>query len=112
MQVTITTRHVEVTPDIKARAEERVGKIAHFSDKMGDVAIVLSSERHLFQAELKTRSDGQDMVSRAEADDLRSALDAAAAKLERQVKDQRERMHARTTKPAAGDVVNPVEPPA
>ncbi len=110
MQVTITTRHLELTPDVKARAEARIGKIAHFSDNLGDVAVVLWNERHLFHAELRTRADGQDLVSTADGEDLRTAIDAAAAKLERQVKDQRDRLQQRATKVGAEPARGPESP--
>ena len=112
MQVIITTRHVELSDSLKAHTEERVAKIAHFSEKLGDIAVVLSSERHVFQAELRTRTDGQDLVSHAEAEDMRTAIDAAATKLERQVKDHRARAQQHKAKPVIEELPGAVEPPA
>ena len=112
MQVTITARHVDIDASLKAHTEERVAKIAHFSEKLGDVAVIVSSERHLFVAEMKTHTLGQDLVSSAEADDARAAIDAAATKLERQVKEQRAREIQHKTKPSLNDIVDAVEPPA
>ncbi len=112
MQVTITTRHIEIDASLKAHTEERVAKIAHFSERLGDVAVVLWSERHLFVAEMKTHSGGQDLVSSAEADDARSAIDGAAVRLERQVRELRAREIQRKSRPGIDPTLNILEPPA
>jgi putative sigma-54 modulation protein len=92
MDIVIKGRHVDVKPDIKTYAEEKIGKVAHILNGMA-----LSTEVELYHernrsigehevAEATLFTKGHVLRARESGSDMRSAIDKVAAKLERQAR--------------------------
>ena len=92
LNISVTFRHTESTPAIKAHAEE---KVSHCLNKYllhdGDVSVVLLVEKRDHTAEINVLSKGYDIVAKAVTDDLYSAIDKALDNVERQLLKQKER---------------------
>ncbi|MDZ4804558.1 MAG: ribosome-associated translation inhibitor RaiA [Candidatus Eisenbacteria bacterium] len=92
MRLQITTRHYELPADLKSLAEERLTRLKRFFDQIMDIGLVLSTEKHRNHAEITLRVGGHDWAASAEAADMRSAIDDAAAKIEIQLKKYKDRL--------------------
>ena len=86
MQTTITARHCDVPEALHERARsvaERLGELAH---RPIEATVVFATDGALATAELRLHgARGEILVAKGEADDHRTALDRAEAKLRRQL---------------------------
>ena len=105
MKLQITTRHYELPVDLKTQAEERLTKLGRFFDQIIEIGLVLSTEKHRNHAEIKLRAGGQDWAARAEAVDMRTAIDDAAAKMEVQLKKHKERLTDKKGRTNLGEAI-------
>jgi ribosomal subunit interface protein len=86
MQMTITSRHDEVAEALRERAEAVVGRLAKLAYRPEHAQVEFNLEHQRHTAEIRLHSArGAVHVAAAEADDHRTALDRAAAKLRRQL---------------------------
>jgi putative sigma-54 modulation protein len=98
MNIVVKGRHMEVKPDIKAYAEEKVGKIAHIMNGMAmstDVELYHERNRSIGEhevAEVTLFTKGHVLRARETGSDMRSAIDKVAAKMERQARRFKERV--------------------
>lgn len=95
MKVNFTGRHVEVSPALKAQAQERVAKMASFLDDIIDVHVTFSVEKHRHQAEVSLKTRAHAFVASAESLDMYKSLAEAMDRIEAQA-------HKQTAKRAAG----------
>jgi putative sigma-54 modulation protein len=92
MDMVVKGRHMEVRPDIRAYAEEKVGKAAKLLNSMVmDVEVELYHERNrsieknqVAEATIRTKHPGPVIRAREAASDMKAAIDLLAEKLERQ----------------------------
>ncbi len=85
MQITVTFRHVDPTPALRAYAEDKLGRVAKkYLRKPGDAHVILgvSKERHV--AEITLQADHVSLFAKETTHDLYSAIDCAIEKLEHQ----------------------------
>ena len=98
MDIVVKGRHMEVSPEIKAYAEDKIGKVAHILNGMA-----LSTEVELYHernrsigeheaAEVTLFTKGHVLRARETGSDMRSAIDKVAGKLERQARRFKERV--------------------
>ncbi len=92
MKMIIKGRHMEVTPAIRAYAEEKIGRTAKILDSM-----IMSAEVELFTeknpsiengqvAEVTVYTKGHVIRAKEAASDMYAAIDLVSEKLERQVR--------------------------
>ncbi len=105
MRLQITTRHYELPAELKTQAEERLMKLKRFFDQIIDIGLVLSAEKHLNHAEITLRVGGHDWAAHAEAHDMRSAIDEAAARIEIQLKKHKDRLTDRKGRTHLGEAI-------
>lgn len=114
MKMIIKGRHMEVTPAIRAYAEEKIGRIAKILDSM-----IMSAEVELFTeknpsiengqvAEVTVYTKGHVIRAKEASSDMYAAIDLVSDKLERQVRKFKTKVFDRHK--AAG-VMPPVEVP-
>jgi putative sigma-54 modulation protein len=92
MDMIVKGRHMEVRPDIRAYAEEKVGKAARLLNSMVmDVEVELYHERNrsieknmVAEATIRTKHPGPVIRAQESASDMKAAIDLVAGKLERQ----------------------------
>jgi putative sigma-54 modulation protein len=92
MDTVVKGRHLDVNPDIKTYAEDKIGKVAHILNGMAlSVEVELYHERNRSIgeheiAEVTLFTKGHVLRAREAGSDMRSAIDKVAAKLERQAR--------------------------
>jgi putative sigma-54 modulation protein len=115
MDIVIKGRHLDVNPDLKEYAEDKVGKVAHIMN-----GLAMSMEIELFHernrsigehevAEVTLFTKGHILRARETGSDMRSAIDKVAAKLERQARRYKERVVDRHAGKGAPAPAAPVE---
>lgn len=90
MRTTVTTRHTEVSDEIRGRAQELIERVARKAHRphRGEVILDLDHDKYIAEFHLHF-SRGKTKVSRAEAEDFLTALDRAADKLENHIDKKR-----------------------
>lgn len=95
MRFIISGRGVSVGPALRARIEQKVGKLARILPKILEARVVLSAEKYRRTADLTLLAKRKTFRSEETAQDLPSALDLAVDALERQVRRTKDRLRQR-----------------
>jgi putative sigma-54 modulation protein len=91
LDVTVSSRHVELTAALRRAAEERIGRLSRYLDGMDRAEVHLFEERNPRIADKKDvcevtlEGHGHHVRTKVAAGDPFSAVDAAAQKLEHQL---------------------------
>ena len=91
MKIQMTGRHLTVPAPVKRRLAERLERLTRWVPELSEAQVKLSAEKYRHQAEILIHVRHTDHVSRAEAGDLESAIDAACERLEAQVRRLKEK---------------------
>jgi putative sigma-54 modulation protein len=92
MRLAVRGRHVELTPELRDYAENKLARLAEHLPAAVPVEVELSEEtraRHV--AEATVFAKGATLRARAEGANLKAAIDKLAANLERQTIRYREK---------------------
>jgi putative sigma-54 modulation protein len=91
MQIAVTFRHLAANEGIKDYVREKVGKLEKYIENPREIHVVLSTEKFRQMAEITIVADGMTLNSQAKDDDLYIAIDQMMEKMERQVRERREK---------------------
>jgi putative sigma-54 modulation protein len=86
MNVSVTARHFELTPDLKEHAESRLGKLHKFQDGLMKATVVLEIEKYRNLAEISVHGRLGDYSGKAIAEQMPIAIDQAYEKVEKQIR--------------------------
>jgi len=95
MNVDITGRHVEITPELRAFTEDRLRKLERLLDGPLEVHVVLGIEKHRHRAEIQVKSRTALLSGEEETADLHASIREVAGKLERQALKHKEKITGR-----------------
>lgn len=101
MNVTVSGRHMEMTDAIRDHVTASLEKIREHFDRVIDVDVVLSVQKHLHKAEFNLHANGLRIHAKESSDDMYVSIDSAINKLDRQVnrhKDRIQRHQPRTSR--------------
>lgn len=101
MQVSVTGRHFEVTPALRTYVDARMGRMHRYMVGIQAAHVTLSTEKYRFRAEILLRARGKDFTGKQSAEDMYSALDQVADKLEKQLRRFKGRRAASRRSPAS-----------
>ncbi len=92
MQINITFRHVDPSDALKEYTLEKIQRFKKYFDGVveGNVVLDLQKIRHL--AEFTLNANGLRMNAKYESGDFHSAIDGAAAKIERQLARHKDKL--------------------
>ena len=92
MRLDVTFRNLDASDKLRAYCERRLQKVGRFLKDSAEAHVVLRVEKHREMAEVTiTGVRGRNHVASAEAEDLRSAIDAVSHKLEEAVRRAHDR---------------------
>jgi len=94
MQFSVTARNLEITPALRAYAEEKLSRLTRYLENIVTLHVVLSVNKHRQTAEVTLRVRDLTIRAEEEGDDLYSSIDLVAEKLERQILRYKERILA------------------
>lgn len=109
MKINISTRHFELTDDLKQRAEERLGKLQRFFDRILDARVVISLEKNRYNAEGTLTANGTPIVSRAVAESDRAAVEQVLDKMEVQLRRHKDRLTRHKRRTGTGEALAAAE---
>jgi|SRR5712671_2217246 len=99
MRITITARHTEIDDDLRAHTTELVGKVAKLARRPHHAQVTFSEDHGEAAVEIEVHVPrGRVHIAKAQAADQRSALDAAIARIKRQLLDEKETRPRRATR--------------
>jgi putative sigma-54 modulation protein len=87
---------MEVTPPLKAYAEQKVGKLSRYYDRIQEIEVVFDSGKDSLQVEIIVNAEHRrEFIARVENPDAYAGIDLCVDKLERQLTDFKERIRNR-----------------
>ena len=86
MRKMITARHFDITPEIKAKAEEEMEGLTRYFDNIISAELILDVERHRRMAELKVKVYNNTISGSGDTDDMYNSIDQAVDKVKGQLK--------------------------
>jgi len=92
MQVNITFRHLEPTEALKSHVRGRVEHVQRYLDRPTEAHAVLHVENLHHHAEITLKAGRYLLRGTAKTQDMYASIDAAADKIERQLKKHKERI--------------------
>lgn len=92
MQITITTRNLDITEPLKHYAEEKITRLQKFLNQITSAHVVLSVEKHRQIAEVTLHVREHTIRGEESSADLYSAIDLVADKIERQILRYKEKI--------------------
>lgn len=92
MQITITTRNLEITEPLRHYAEEKITRLQKFVNQITSAHVVLSVEKHRQIAEVTLHVREHTIRGEESSADLYSAIDLVADKIERQILRYKEKI--------------------
>lgn len=96
MQITVSGRHMGVSDEIKQYCMEKAERLSRFFDRIQQVEVVLDGKNGRHDAEIIVHSEHTPPFVAQEAhDDLHAAVDLLMDKIERQLRDHKERLRNR-----------------
>jgi putative sigma-54 modulation protein len=110
VQISVTGRHIDLSPELRSYAETKAGKLSRFYDRIQIVEVILNGEGHGFEAEVIVKAEHKNtFVAKDRGDDMYAAVDTVMDKIERQLRRHKERF--RNRKHLAGKVRKAMEAP-
>jgi ribosome hibernation promoting factor len=97
MQVNITFRHLDPTEALKSHVRDRVAHVQKYIDRPSEAHAVLHVENLDHHAEITVKAGRFLLRGTAKSQDMYASIDAAADKIERQLKKHKEKLYNHKT---------------
>jgi putative sigma-54 modulation protein len=94
MNLSISGRHVAVTPAIRSYIESKLSRIKRHFDHVIDVNVILAVDYLAQSAEISCHVRGKDIFVKSDDQDLYAAISAVIDKLDRQIIKYKDHLHA------------------
>jgi len=101
MQVAVTFRHMETDGGVKSYVKEKVEKLQKYIENPMEVHVVLAVEKFRHIAEITIVGDGGTFNSQGRDNDLYAAIDQMVDKMERQIRERREKVRRKRANPSS-----------
>ncbi len=92
MELIITARHMDLTPEIEEYANKRILPVTKFFDRVIKATLVLTSEKHRQHAELTFVVSGKKFIAKAKTSDMKTSIDEVSHKMERIMREHHDKM--------------------
>ncbi len=93
MNITVTGRHMEMTDALKAYIQTGLEKVESHFDNAFEADVVLDVEKHRHIAEVNLHTNGVRIHSKEASADMYASVDAALAKIEKQIRKYKDRIN-------------------
>ena len=92
MVVTVSARHMDVTPALKQYAQEKANKLTKYYDRIQEIEVVLSAGKDNTGVEMIVNAEHSDVfIAHHDDGDAYAGIDGCVDKLERQLSDHKKR---------------------
>ena len=107
MKFTFTEKKMDVSDDLRAYAEKKIGKIDKFFKTDSEAFVTFSTERGRFRAEVTIKNNGMFYRVSELTGDMYASVDSAVASIERQIRKNKTRLEKRLR---AGAIEREIKP--
>ena len=107
MKFTFTEKKMDVSDDLRAYAEKKIGKIDRFFKTDSEAFVTFSTERGRFRAEVTIKNNGMFYRVSELTGDMYASIDSAVASIERQIRKNKTRLEKRLR---AGAIEREIKP--
>ncbi len=104
MIVTVSSRHMDVSPALKAYAEQKASKLVKYYDRIQEIEVVFDSGKDGTRLEMIVNAEHKNMFIASHDNaqgDAYACVDGCMAKLERQLTEHKDKF--RNRKHSTGD---------
>lgn len=92
MNVVVSSRHMDVTPPLKAYAEQKVGKLTRYYDRIQEIEVVMEASKDSARVEVIVNAEHKNMfIAHQDGPDMYANIDQCVDKIERQLTDHKTR---------------------
>lgn len=96
MIVTVASRHMDVTPALKAYAEQKANKLPKYYDRIQEIEVVFEPGKDFMQVEMIVNAEHKKMfIATHEAPTAYACIDGCIDKLERQLTEHKDKFRNR-----------------
>lgn len=94
MQISVIGRHLPVTPAIESYVREKTTRVGRLLEQLRQIETVISKRgNHTYDVELIAHVDHHDhFIAEVKHDDLYACIDLVCDKLERQIRDHKDKL--------------------
>lgn len=95
MKVLVKGKNVTVTPAMRAYAEQKIGHLAHYFDRVLDASVWMSIERNWQIVDVSISVPGEVFTAQDRSPDMYASIDSVVDKLVAQITRHKERLTRR-----------------
>ena len=100
MDISVTARHVEITDSMAEFTREKVSRLGRLYDRIEDIHVLVDRSGQQFRVEIVVRTDHKHtFVAQVDADKFHESVDLAIDKMERQLREYKEKLRNRKHQP-------------
>jgi putative sigma-54 modulation protein len=94
--VTVSSRHMEVTPPLKTYADQKANKLNKYYDRIQEIEVVFDNGKDQTRVEMIVHAEHRNLfVVHEDHEDAYAGVDACVDKLERQLSDHKKKIRNR-----------------
>jgi putative sigma-54 modulation protein len=102
--VLVSSRHMDVTPPLKAYAENKASKLTRYFDRINEIEVIFDMAKQTMRAEMIVHADRRGMfVASFDHDDAYACVDGCMDKLERQLSEHKKKFRNRKHPASSSD---------
>ncbi len=98
MNISITGRHLDITPSLKQYIQKKVEKVKYYFEHIINVYLILEVNKLSHSAEVTIHSDEKTFFCEVISGDMYESVDKVFAKVERQIRRNKEKISDRKSK--------------
>ena len=92
MVITVTGRHVDITPALKTFAEEKANKLTKYYDLIQEIEVVIDAQKAGTTVEMIVNAEHKnEFIATDSTGDAYASIDACVQKLERQLTEHKKK---------------------
>ena len=96
MIVTVSSRHMDVTPALKSFAEQKAGKLLKYFDRIQDIEVIFDSGKDRTRVEMIVNAEHKNtFIAHHDEGDAYACIDGCVHKLERQLSEHKKKFRNR-----------------
>jgi putative sigma-54 modulation protein len=96
VNVTVSSRHMEVTPPLRQYAEQKAGKLTKYFDRVQEIEVVFDNGKDVTRVEMIVNADHKNrFIAHHDEGDAYACIDGCVHKLERQLSEHKKKLRNR-----------------
>ena len=107
MRINYQGRNTSIADTFRLHAEPRIQGLSQYFDRITDVKVVVSQQRHLFTVEITVNADGTLIRGEDRSAEILASFDKALARVERQLRRYEDKLSKRGRRDRA-EAVEPI----